>query len=254
MLDGVDLVTILLTGAGKTGYFTMFMLVLVELSHNSSLSDPPVSIPRDPCMIVVYPTNGLEEEQAFHQLGHARTRLPPHVFIGMSATVLAGDARGSIFAFLGLYAGKFHLIQRSNLRQNVQTIFQTLTHGIGGWSFPDLKWIIESKHKTVIHCRTIALGFWLALYLWRLLPSHVNRNHCVRLYYALNWAEYNAETRQLMREDPEAQIVIATAAFMVGIDLPNIHNIVLLGTLESADEHVLWQGQAGRDKSMVADA
>lgn len=63
LLDGRDLVAILPTGAGKTGYFTMFMLVLVELSRNPSLSDPPVFIPEDPCMIVVYPTNGLEEEQ-----------------------------------------------------------------------------------------------------------------------------------------------------------------------------------------------
>lgn len=63
MLDGKDLVAILPTGAGKTGYFTMFMLVLVELSLNPSLCSPPVSVPRDPCMIVVYPTNGLEEEQ-----------------------------------------------------------------------------------------------------------------------------------------------------------------------------------------------
>ncbi|KAM5546216.1 hypothetical protein V8D89_000342 [Ganoderma adspersum] len=270
MLDGKDLVAILPTGAGKTGYFTMFMLTLVELSQDPSLCSPPVSVPRDPCMIVVYPTNGLEEEQvtifvvtgiyvltligllgsfinaettstaclsgedlwltarvgvtmillspeqlstrgfeslirhrpfqarfqafgvdeihllnswglafrqAFRQLGHARARLSSHVFVGTSATVLAGD--------------------------NVQTIFRTLTHGIGG-----------CKRKTVIHC---------PLYLWRLIPSH------------------------LMRDDPETQIVIATAAFMVGIDLPNI-------PLESADEHVQWEGRAGRDGSIVSDA
>ncbi|KAM5546219.1 hypothetical protein V8D89_000345 [Ganoderma adspersum] len=318
MLDGKDLVAILPTGAGKTGYFTMFMLTLVELSQDPSLCSPPVSVPRDPCMIVVYPTNGLEEEQArvfmgvglktlvinaettstaclsgedlwltarvgvtmillspeqlstrgfeslirhrpfqarfqafgvdeihllnswglafhqaFRQLGHARARLSSHVFVGTSATVLAGDVRGSIFAFLGLHPGTFYLIQRSNLRQNVQTIFRTLTHGIGGWSFSDLKWVVESKRKTVIHCRTITLGFRLALYLWRLIPSH---------------------TRQLMRDDPETQIVIATAAFMVGIDLPNIRDVILLGALESADEHVQWEGRAGRDGSIVSDA
>ena len=197
---------------------------------------------------------GLAFRQAFRQLGHARARLPSHVFIGTSATVLAGDARGSIFSFLGLYPGKFHLIQCLNLRRNVQTIFRTLTHGIGGWAFPDLKWVVESKRKTVIHCRTISLGFHLALYLWRLLPSHVDRAKRVRLYHALNWPSYNAETRALMRSDPQAQIIIATAAFMVGIDLPNIHDIILLGAMESADEHVQWEGRAGRDPHIVSDA
>ncbi|KAI1782679.1 P-loop containing nucleoside triphosphate hydrolase protein [Ganoderma leucocontextum] len=339
MLDGRDLVAILPTGAGKTSYFTMFMLMLVELSQNPSLRNPALPIPCDPCMIIVYPTNGLEEEQAhvfvnvglktlvinaetlsvarqsgediwltarigitmillspeqlstrgfklliqhrpfqsrfrafgvdeihllnswglafrqaFRQLGHARARLPSHIFIGTSATMLAGDATASIYTFLGLHPGTFYIIQRSNLRRNVCTIFRTLTHGIGGWSvFPDLKWILESKHKTVIHCRTIALGFRLALYLWHLLPSNVNRARFLRLYNALNWMPYNVETGRLMREDPEMRIIIATATFMVGIDLPNIHDVILLGALESADEHVQWEGRAGRNMELVSD-
>ncbi|KAI1781900.1 P-loop containing nucleoside triphosphate hydrolase protein, partial [Ganoderma leucocontextum] len=331
MLDGRDLVALLPTGAGKTGYFTMYMLMLVELSRNPSLCIPVVSVPRDPCMIVVYPTNGLEEEQArvfekvglktliinaetssvarrnggdiwlsarigitmvllspeqlatrgfesliqhrpfqsrfrafgvdeihllnswglafrqaFRQLGHARARLPSHIFVGTSATVLSGNSETGIYSFLGLRTGEFHLIRCSNLRHNVQTIFRTLTHGLGRWTFPDLKWILDSKRKTVIHCRTIALGFRVALFFWHCLPRTVNRAKRVRLYNALNWPSYNVESRTLMREDPEAQIIIATATFMVGMDIPTIHDVIILGALESADEHVQWEGRAGR--------
>nr|VWP01258.1 Succinate-semialdehyde dehydrogenase (EC [Ganoderma boninense] len=338
MLDGKDLVAIIPTGGGKTGYFFMYMLMLLELSQNPSLCTPPVSIPHDPCMIVVYPTNGLEEEQAqvfdkvglktlvinaetssvarrsgediwlsarvgiamvllspeqlatrgfesliqhrpfqsrfrafgvdeihllnswglsfrqaFRQLGHARARLPLHVFVGTSATVLAGTSETGIYSFLGLHVGDFHLIRRSNLRCNVQTIFRTLTHGLGRWTFPDLKWILDSKRKTVIHCRTIALGFRVALFFWRCLPCSVDRAKRVRMYNALNWPSYNIKTRLLMREDPEAQIVIATATFMVGIDIPTIQDVVIVGALESADEHVQWEGRAGRG-TQVSDA
>lgn len=66
-LDGVHLVAVLATGAGKTAYFAMYMLVLQELSKNPNLCNPPKKVPKDPAMVVVYPTVNLEEEMVrFH--------------------------------------------------------------------------------------------------------------------------------------------------------------------------------------------
>ncbi|KAJ8463000.1 hypothetical protein ONZ51_g10537 [Trametes cubensis] len=65
LLDGTDLVAVLPTGAGKTGFYMMYMLLLLELSQKPTLCDPPyIPLTKDPCLIMVYPTNGLEEEQA----------------------------------------------------------------------------------------------------------------------------------------------------------------------------------------------
>ncbi|OJT13789.1 hypothetical protein TRAPUB_9636 [Trametes pubescens] len=44
LLDGIDLVAVLPTGAGKTGYYTMYMLMLLELSKNPALCDPPTRL------------------------------------------------------------------------------------------------------------------------------------------------------------------------------------------------------------------
>ena len=63
VLDGHDLLATLATGSGKTGFYTMYMLMLVELSRNPSLCSPPYShVPKDPAMVAVYPTIGLEEQ------------------------------------------------------------------------------------------------------------------------------------------------------------------------------------------------
>lgn len=65
VLDGSDLIAILLTGAGKTNYYTFYMLMLLAISLNLALGSPVQAhaVPPDPCIVMVYPTNGLEEEQ-----------------------------------------------------------------------------------------------------------------------------------------------------------------------------------------------
>lgn len=63
VLDGHDLLAVLATGSGKTGLYFMYMLMLIELSKNPALCDPPVKgIPKNPAMVAVYPTIGLEEQ------------------------------------------------------------------------------------------------------------------------------------------------------------------------------------------------
>ncbi|OSC96921.1 P-loop containing nucleoside triphosphate hydrolase protein, partial [Trametes coccinea BRFM310] len=340
LLDGIDVVAVLPTGAGKTTYYVMYILMLLSLSKNPSLCNPPFKCStRDPCLIMVYPTNGLEEEQAvtfakagiralvinrdtisrartegsnlwvtartdvsvlllspeqlaspgfehllryrsfymricglgvdeihllyswgllfrksFRHMGYVRPRLPTHArFIGTTATLLVGGPQDTVFDTLGLRMGEFYFPKHSNIRRNVQTIFRTLTRGLGGWAFPDLRWILDGHRRTVIHCRTITLGFRVAIYLWHLCPAR-SREKRIRLYNALNWPTYNSETRRLMQYDPEAQIIVATASFMVGIDIPNIEDVIILGALQTVDEHVQWEGRAGRDPEVVKDA
>jgi len=63
-LDGTDVLAILPTGTGKTAILTMFMLVLTHMkAHLDRYAPHSVRFPDDPIMVVVYPTNCLEEEQ-----------------------------------------------------------------------------------------------------------------------------------------------------------------------------------------------
>ena len=61
-LDGVDLLAVLPTGGGKTGFLYMYMLIMKALSENPNLCDPPKHVPKDPVMIAIFPTNVLEKE------------------------------------------------------------------------------------------------------------------------------------------------------------------------------------------------
>ncbi|PIL25360.1 hypothetical protein GSI_13250 [Ganoderma sinense ZZ0214-1] len=338
VLDGYDLLAVIPTGAGKTGYLLIYILLLIALSNNPNLCSPArTGIPRDPGMLIAYPTIGLEEEmaivferfkvktlvinsntlqvarrerrdlwsaavqgyslillspellsspgfetllqrptfqarlcalgvdevhllnswgtgfrKAFLQLGYMRARMRETVrLIGLSASILAGQPLKSVCEFLGLRGGQFYFLQRSNIRPELQLLFRPLSHGLGGWKFPDFRWILDERRKTVIFCRTIALSFRLACYLLHLSTSSPSP---IRLYNSLNWPSYNTRTRELMRNDPNIYIIIATASFMVGVDLPNIQDVILVQEPENADEWVQWGGRAGRDSSLVKDA
>ena len=64
VLDGTDVLTILPTGAGKTGILIMFLLVLKHMKENpGEFEQLSARFPTNPIILVVYPTNCLEEEQ-----------------------------------------------------------------------------------------------------------------------------------------------------------------------------------------------
>ncbi|EAU93471.1 hypothetical protein CC1G_12065 [Coprinopsis cinerea okayama7 len=108
---------------------------------------------------------------AFMELGHMRSRLPlvnNHLMpvIVTSATIRPGEPMDTICNVLGLTAGDYHLIRRSNLRPDIKIIIRELSSSLSGLSFPELDWILE-QNNTVIFCRTIGIGFRVAAYLWR---------------------------------------------------------------------------------------
>src|SRR5882762_2390282 len=63
-VDRVDIMVLTPTGSGKTGYFTMYMLFMSSLAANSELIKPwkNKKVPSNPVMVIVLPTNGVEEE------------------------------------------------------------------------------------------------------------------------------------------------------------------------------------------------
>ena len=70
-LDGTDVLAILPTGAGKTAILIMFMLVLTHMKTNlDEYAQHSARFPDDPIMVVVYPTNCLEEEQVCTSTGN----------------------------------------------------------------------------------------------------------------------------------------------------------------------------------------
>jgi hypothetical protein len=63
MIDSVNLMVLTHTSSGKTGYFTMYRLLLLALSKGLNIVVPAKkSVPKNPVMVLVFPTNGVKEE------------------------------------------------------------------------------------------------------------------------------------------------------------------------------------------------
>jgi superfamily II DNA/RNA helicase len=62
VLDGHDLLATMATGTGKTGYFTMLMLVMCAISKDETLALGGWTFPKDPAMIIVCPMKALQQD------------------------------------------------------------------------------------------------------------------------------------------------------------------------------------------------
>lgn len=88
------------------------------------------------------------------------------------------------------------------------------------------------------------------VYLWYETPLE-ERGVRVRLYNALNFHSHNVETQTLIQGDPCCQVVISTDILMVGINYPNIEDVILLGEPKDTNEYLQKIGRAGRDPQLV---
>ena len=195
---------------------------------------------------------------AFQQIGVIRARLPLRdgrqiPLLGISATLREGPPMKSIRAVLGLIPGKYHFIRRSNMRHDIQIICREMQSGIGGTSFPELDWVLDSGENTVIFCKTIALGFRLACYLWWRakskdfsdLPSRL------RLFNSLNWPSFNTTTFGFLNNNQSSSITIATDVLSIGWDSKFTRDAIILGEPKDVDELVQKIGRIGRNRAVV---
>lgn len=66
-LDGVHVLAIIRTGGGKTGFYLMYIIVILALLDDPTLCRRAVlPVRSDPVIVMVFPTVGLEEEMVCH--------------------------------------------------------------------------------------------------------------------------------------------------------------------------------------------
>jgi superfamily II DNA helicase RecQ len=95
-------------------------------------------------------TWGMAFQKAYQQIGWVRAHLHNPVLLALSATMRGREHLTSVFKFLGLHQGCFHLLCCSNAHPEVQMLFQEMKSGFGGQSFPELDWVLQEKCKTII--------------------------------------------------------------------------------------------------------
>ena len=119
----------------------------------------------------------------------------------------------------------------------------------------DLRWIINNmwQKKIIIFCSSISDSFCVFSYLWRQLNSPFNvRREQIRMYNALNWPDYNLKTCKLMQKPNGCQVIIVTDILMVGMDFPDINDVVIIGHPPNMNNYFQKIGHAGRDHSLIA--
>ncbi|KAJ7157225.1 P-loop containing nucleoside triphosphate hydrolase protein [Mycena filopes] len=193
---------------------------------------------------------------SFRHIGNfVRGRLPPHVSLSaLTATLIPGAATKTVCKSLGFQTGMFHLHRRSNERENVQFLFHTLTHTLGGDSFPDLLKYLASMRKTIIYCATIELCWRVYVFLLRLLPPGPRCLTRIRLYHAMCWPEENEKTVAMMRDDPECQIIVSTVAFGQGINVRTLLDSIQLGVAKTVPQTLQQAGRVGRNSETIGRA
>ena len=191
---------------------------------------------------------------AFKHIGPMRDRFRSRlVMVGVTATLLHGYQTNNIRSFLNLNHNTF-VLHRSNIRNDIRQIFRTLTHGIGGSNFFDLRWVVGAKgRKTIVFVSTISTGFRLFSYLQSLLPPKADFRRVIRMYNAVNWPAHNIQTQEFFRNDPECRVIIATDILMVGVDFPNVQDVIVLGEPPDANNYFQKIGRAGRNRKLVPD-
>lgn len=189
------------------------------------------------------------------QIGWVRARFPDVTMVALTATLRGGKYIAAVCRFLGFPHGQFHLIRRSNARPDIQIILRTMKSGMGGRKFPELDWILAEKKKTLIFARTIHLGWRIFTYLCtRFPPGTSDANKRIRLYNSLNSAEFNAETREFMENNPSCVIVIGTDTMSVGVDLSCIQDVVVVGEPEDIDDLMQKFGRIRPNKDRIGGA
>ncbi|KAI1781866.1 P-loop containing nucleoside triphosphate hydrolase protein [Ganoderma leucocontextum] len=278
-LDGIDLLAVTPTGSGKTGFLTMYLLMMHAIMDNPSLcapKKPPPHFRKDGAMVVVCPTKSLEVdmEPKFIQAGlrtlviNADTadkerrekkadiwdRAPDqHVLLlapeqlsskGFQDLLLKKVFQHRVVA-LGVDEAHLLVTWGKSFRKAFQAIGPAR-----GIMFPELDWHLSEKRRVIVFCRTIAVCFRVAKY----LMARVELSDCtdygtlderIRMYTALDWDSYNEQTLITVHSGAASWAVVATDTLSVGVDISGTQDVVLYDFELPVDSDAILQ-KAGR--------
>ncbi|TRM55361.1 P-loop containing nucleoside triphosphate hydrolase protein [Schizophyllum amplum] len=189
----------------------------------------------------------------YTQIGHIHSRFSKGCpLVAFTATLRSGTAevspRNAVCRFLGLQAGHFHFVHRSNARYEMKISVRPLHQSRQSDRFPDLDWLLHAKGKILVFCSSIKWGSKIAFYLLG-KQSGATMASRPRTYHRLHTDEYNRETLELLRTS-SSLLVIATDTLSVGIDIPDIDLVIIIHPTD-LDDAVQKGGRAGRDSIAV---
>lgn len=210
---------------------------------------------------------GVDFRTAYQDISTMRARLPMHtVFVALSASVEPGRQFESCLTTMGFRQGRYHLEKRDCERHNVALVMRTINYTSSTYEFRDLDWLIPETLtkasdvlKRIVFCQAIELGHRLVIYLRKLLPIHIRHlaHKLIRHHHSLNCPDCKSEgltSIYKVNEDRDCAVHVSTDVLSVGVDIPDLPEVVIFGTLSSLSALVQRAGRPARERGSFGRA
>lgn len=206
---------------------------------------------------------GKEFRKEFNKLGELRSFFPSNLrFMALTATA-SKSTRNAVIRILGMQ--KPVVIVRSPNKANIVYSVSQKEDDLEATFRPlleELRSLRQLMDKTIIFCRTYQDCSELFLYFRSSMgveftnPSSSFPDHpCFRLvdmFTACNTPTLKqCILKSFLEPDGNLRIVIATIAFGMGIDCPDVHRIIHWGPPSDVESYIQETGRGGRDGKLV---
>lgn len=193
----------------------------------------------------------------FGRLGELRSILPPKVNVMALTATATHTLRSSILKTLGMVDP--FIISKSPHKENISfsvSEFQSIEESFT----PLAKELIDKQQhadRTIVFCQRLndcanVFAFFKSYLGQKFLISQSVCDHTkyrlVDMYTSCNNSHVKKEILEAFTSpDSPLRVVIATIAFGLGVDCPDVRRIIHLGPTEDIESYVQQVGRAGRD-------
>lgn len=199
---------------------------------------------------------------AFAQLGQLRSLTPAGTGITCLTATATANTRLKVWKLLGVKQASTKEIYVSPDRDNIKlTMTKVTQQEVTDKSM--FHWIVAAVReqglecdRTIIYCKSIMDCATLFLEFGRLLQTdmyirnraHTVNNRLVAMYHHSTPDRIKEFVLQsMLQRDGIVRVVIATTALSMGVNFPDIRNVVQFGPPKDPEEYLQQIGRAGRD-------
>ena len=197
---------------------------------------------------------GEEFRTEYSRIGELRSLLPRASFLALTATSTQSD-RKKIATMLCMK--NVHEVVGSCDREN---LFHSCIKAPGdidscfSWLVTDLKVLTNQCPKLIIYCRNIKSCGLIYKFLREELGDHCylglpSAKNCLFAMYhhSTPVKNKNIVMEAFPKEDSTTRVVIATSAFGMGVNVPDVRVVIHWGAPHSLNSYQQQSGRAGRD-------
>ena len=216
------------------------------------------------CMCILFMCRGEQFRKAYSRIGEIRSILPPSVPVMALTATATRHTRNDVIKKLCMK--RCELVCKSPHKANISLLVKLKPdlHNVLMPLVCELRESRASSNRTIIYCKRYDEVVTVYRFFKRQLGKQFTEPASapdLPQYRLIDM--YTKCTDGIVKEaivgafalpNSKLRIVVATIAFGMGIDCPNISQVIHWGPSSSIEDYVQEIGRAGRDPSMAASA